>query len=120
MTEEKSSQAAKGWDEEQEDEEEDDVCSQCNDHVDEAEDTHVDLEKGEGRHEGRIGRCGIRFGRGVCDRSVVERCEGGSKSQPESTEGAEYDEWEGVSKNELEERTHDHEQTTEEVVGTTV
>jgi len=55
---EEAGETAERWHEEGEDHEEDDVGSESADHVDEAQETHVQLEVREGRSEGRVGRAG--------------------------------------------------------------
>lgn len=120
MSEEVSGEAAESWDKEQEDEEEHKVRSNRNNHVDEAENSHVDLEESERRLEHWVGsRC-----RRVCwvvgDRGIEVRCKCSTKCEPESAEAAEDNEGEGISENEFKKRADDHEETTEEPVCTTV
>lgn len=95
-------QAAESWHKEEEDEEENDVRADRYDEVDEAEDTHVDLEERERALKDWIS-CGSGWVRWqVCDRGIVVWCKRCSEGQPESTECAENDEWEGVAQDELE------------------
>lgn len=54
---------------------------------------------------------------GVCPIRVEEGLEGATEGQPESAEGAEDDEREGVADNPFAQATQEHEDTTKEEVG---
>jgi len=111
-------QAGKGGDEGAEDAEEDDVGAERADEVDKAEQTHVDLEEGEGGGELGVGRgrgrvCGV-----VGDAGVEVGRQGSPVGEPERAEGAEDDEGEGVAEDEFEDGAKDHKQAAEEIVCT--
>ena len=112
-------ETAKCGHEEGEDHEEDDVGSERADHVDEAQNSHVQLEVGESRSESWVGRAGSWISRIICDRCIVEWRESCGESQPEGAERAENHERECVAQDEFKERAKDHQETAEEVVGTT-
>ena len=105
--------------EEGEDGEENDVGSERANHVDEAQDSHIQLEIGEGCREGWVGRARSWISRIIGDRGIVERRESCGECQPEGAKRAENHERECVAQDEFKERAKDHQETPEEVVGTT-
>jgi hypothetical protein len=107
-----------GQREREEDDHEGYVGSERADQVHQAQETHEEQEEPEGGGESRgvdTGRFGVACW-GVQSVGEVEWLESRGEGEPEGAEGDEDDEWEGVAENELEESTHHHEQTAEEVI----
>lgn len=93
-----TSKTAKCRYKEEEDAKEDQICSQCADHVDEAQHSHPDQEEGEGRIESdRAQSIGSSTGCAIGAPCVVEWYQSAGEGQPECTKTAEDDAWEGVA-----------------------
>lgn len=114
---------AKSYDKCRENDHKGDVGSQGTHKVNETHETHEDEEKGKGRIVAFGGETG-------CDRRGSRRCVGaigvieglecGAKSEPKATKGHENDEREGIADYEFQEATDDHEETTDEKVGSAI
>jgi len=107
----------------EEDDDEDDVGSEGAHQVYEAENTHEDEEETEGGGKSCSREAGCFRSRvcwGVGSVGVVERLKGSCESEPEGTEGNEDHKREGIAENPFEEAADDHEESSKEVVSTTM
>jgi hypothetical protein len=118
-----ASEAAEGGNKRGEDADEDQVSAKGTDHVDEAENSHPELEESCGEETGSVSKCcALRRSEGLTETGIERRvlCSGGvgafhdegiidvilrhhgeAECEPESTECAKDDEGEGVADNPL-------------------